>query len=87
MEFGVIGILALFADVYVILKIAQNLASDAGKALWIGIIILLPMLGIIAWYLIAWRAPGNRCGFYPDIQANTTAGPLKPIPLMLLNCR
>ncbi len=52
MEFGVIGILVLIADVYAILKIAQSSASDARKALWIAIVILLPMLGVITWYLM-----------------------------------
>ncbi|MBT6211431.1 MAG: PLDc_N domain-containing protein [Woeseia sp.] len=52
MEFGVIGILVLIADVYAILKIAQSSTGDARKALWITVVILLPMLGVIAWYLM-----------------------------------
>lgn len=51
MEVGVIGILVLIADVYAVLKIAQSTASDGKKAIWIAIVILLPMLGVIAWYL------------------------------------
>jgi len=51
-ELGVIGILILIADVYAILKIAQSGASDARKALWIAMVILLPILGVIAWYLL-----------------------------------
>ena len=52
MEIGVIGILVLIADVYAILKIAQSAAGDGKKALWIAIVILLPILGVIAWYLM-----------------------------------
>jgi len=52
MEFGVIGILVLIADVYAILKITQSSTGDARKALWIAMVILLPMLGVIAWYLM-----------------------------------
>ncbi|MDE0754434.1 MAG: hypothetical protein OSB26_07270 [Woeseiaceae bacterium] len=48
MEFGVIGILVLIADVYAILKIAQSSTGDARKALWIAMVILLSMLGVIA---------------------------------------
>jgi len=52
MEVGVIGILVLIADVYAVLKIAQSSASDGKKAIWIAVVILLPMLGVIAWYLM-----------------------------------
>ena len=52
MEFGIIGILVLIADVYAIMKIAQSSATDTRKAIWIAIVILLPMLGVIAWYLM-----------------------------------
>ncbi len=52
MEVGVIGILVLIADVYAIMKIAQSSAGDGKKAVWIAIVILLPMLGVIAWYLL-----------------------------------
>ncbi len=52
MEVGVIGILVLIADVYAILKIAQSSTSDGKKAIWIAVVVLLPMLGVIAWYLM-----------------------------------
>ncbi|MGI9203869.1 MAG: PLD nuclease N-terminal domain-containing protein [Woeseiaceae bacterium] len=52
MEVGVIGILVLIADVYAVLKIAKSSSSDGKKALWIAVVILLPMLGVIAWYLL-----------------------------------
>lgn len=52
MEIGVIGILVLIADVYAVLKIAKSSSSDGRKAIWIAVVILLPMLGVIAWYLL-----------------------------------
>lgn len=52
MEVGVIGILVLIADVYAILKIAKSPTSDGKKAIWIAVVILLPMIGVIAWYLM-----------------------------------
>lgn len=52
MEFGLFGVLVLIADIYAILKIAQSSASDGKKALWIAIVILLPLLGVIAWYFL-----------------------------------
>ena len=47
-----LGVLVLFADIYAVLKIAQSGASDGRKVLWIGIVILLPVIGLVIWYLI-----------------------------------
>ena len=49
---GLLGLIILVADVYVILKIAQSSASDGKKALWIAVVIVLPVLGIVVWYLM-----------------------------------
>ncbi len=48
---GILGILILIADIYAILKIAKSSASDGKKALWIAIVLVLPILGLIIWYL------------------------------------
>jgi hypothetical protein len=48
---GIFGILILIADVYAILQIAQSAASTGKKALWIVLVILLPVLGLILWFL------------------------------------
>ncbi len=52
MEFGLIGLLVLVADIYAVLKIAQSAASDGKKALWIAIVIVFPIGGVIIWYLL-----------------------------------
>ena len=49
---GIIGILVLIADIYAILKIAESSASTGKKALWIAMVLLMPVLGVIIWYLI-----------------------------------
>ncbi|MEX2122317.1 MAG: PLD nuclease N-terminal domain-containing protein [Woeseia sp.] len=49
---GLFGVLVLIADVYAILQIAQSAASTGRKTLWIVLVILLPVLGVILWYLI-----------------------------------
>ena len=49
---GLLGILVLIADIYAILKIVKSSASDGKKALWIAIVIVLPVLGVIIWYLM-----------------------------------
>jgi hypothetical protein len=49
---GFFGILVLIADVYAILQIAGSAASTAKKTLWIVLVVLLPLVGFILWFLI-----------------------------------
>jgi succinate dehydrogenase/fumarate reductase cytochrome b subunit len=49
---GILGVLILIADIYAILKIVKSSASDGKKALWIAIVLVLPVLGVIIWYLM-----------------------------------
>ena len=49
---GLLGFIILVADVYAVLKITQSPASTGKKALWIAIVVVLPVLGLIAWYLM-----------------------------------
>lgn len=52
MEFtGILGILIFIADIYAILQIAQSSADTGRKALWIALVLLLPVVGLIIWYL------------------------------------
>jgi len=55
---GVLGFLILVADVYAVLQIAQSAAGNGKKALWIAIVIVLPIVGLIAWYVLGPR-PGR----------------------------
>jgi hypothetical protein len=54
---GIFGALILLADIYAILKIAQSSATTGAKALWICVVILLPLLGLIAWFFLG---PGGQ---------------------------
>ena len=47
---GILGLVVLVLDVYAILKIAQSSAATGAKALWIVVVLLLPVIGVIAWY-------------------------------------
>ncbi len=49
---GILGILILIADIYAILKIAESPASTGNKALWIALVVLLPIVGLIIWFLL-----------------------------------
>ena len=48
---GLFGLLLLVLDVYAIVKIAGSHAETAAKVLWIVVILLLPLLGLILWFL------------------------------------
>ncbi|MDH4047320.1 MAG: PLD nuclease N-terminal domain-containing protein [Gammaproteobacteria bacterium] len=48
---GILGVLILLADVYAILQIAGSSAENGKKALWIVLVLLLPIIGVIIWYL------------------------------------
>ena len=48
---GVLGFVILVLDIYAILQIAQTTVSNGKKALWIAIVLVLPVLGLILWYL------------------------------------
>lgn len=49
---GLFGLLVLIADVYAIVKTVQSSASTGTKVLWIVLILLLPILGLILWFLL-----------------------------------
>ncbi len=44
------GILILIADVWAILNIFQSSSSSLKNALWIVLVLILPLLGVIIWY-------------------------------------
>jgi hypothetical protein len=48
---GLFGLLLLIADVYAIVKTVQSSASTGSKVIWIVVILLLPLVGLIAWFL------------------------------------
>jgi len=54
---GILSVLILFADIYAILKIFQSSAGNGVKAAWIVAVLLLPVLGLIVWFLFG---PGNK---------------------------
>jgi succinate dehydrogenase/fumarate reductase cytochrome b subunit len=47
---GILGVLVLIADVWAILNIFQSASSTGSKALWITLVLVLPLLGVIIWY-------------------------------------
>ena len=54
---GILGLLILAGDVWAIINIFQSSASNEKKALWIVLVVLLPLVGLILWYFLGPR-PG-----------------------------
>ncbi len=53
--FGLIGLLIFIADIWAILNIAQSSSENLKKAIWIVIIVFLPVLGLVLWFLFGPR--------------------------------
>jgi hypothetical protein len=52
---GIWGLLVLIADVWAIVTIIQSGATTEAKVLWVVVVVLLPVLGVILWYLLGSR--------------------------------
>jgi hypothetical protein len=54
---GILGLILLLADIFAIIKIAQSSASTGLKIVWIAIVLILPLIGLIIWFLMG---PGDK---------------------------
>lgn len=52
---GILGVLILAGDIWAIINIFQSSASNEKKLLWILVVVLLPLLGLILWFLLGPR--------------------------------
>ncbi|WP_296806472.1 PLDc N-terminal domain-containing protein [Thiocapsa sp.] len=48
---GILGLIHLILTIYAIVKIVGSSAGTGSKVLWIVLVILLPVLGLILWFL------------------------------------
>jgi hypothetical protein len=53
---GILGLLILAIDVWAIVTIIQSGAATGAKVLWIVLILLLPVVGVILWFLLGPRS-------------------------------
>jgi hypothetical protein len=53
---GLIGLLVLIADVWAILNIVGSPASLVVRAIWVVVILALPVLGLLVWLVAGPRA-------------------------------
>ena len=49
---GLLGLILLVLDVFAIVKTIGSGASTGTKVLWVVVILLLPLLGLILWWLL-----------------------------------
>lgn len=48
---GILGLLILIADIWAILNIAQSRVETVNKLIWIVLILVLPVLGLLIWWI------------------------------------
>lgn len=60
MEYGLLGILVLIADIYAIYNILTSGASVLAKVLWTALVIILPVVGFIVWLIAGPRGGSVR---------------------------
>ncbi|MDT8322311.1 MAG: PLDc N-terminal domain-containing protein [Xanthomonadales bacterium] len=51
-EVGVLGLIVLILDIWAILKTIGSSASTGTKVLWVVLILILPVIGLILWFLL-----------------------------------
>lgn len=49
---GLFGLIILILNVWAIIRIVQSGASTGTKVLWTVLVLLLPVIGLIFWYLM-----------------------------------
>ena len=54
---GILGLVVLIADIWAIVKTFESPSSTGAKVLWIVLILVLPVLGLIIWFIAGPRSP------------------------------
>jgi hypothetical protein len=58
---GLFGLLVLIGDIWAIIHIVQSRSSPGGKALWVVLVLVLPLLGLVIWFFAGPRS-GSSAG-------------------------
>ena len=48
---GIFGLILLVADIWAIVNVFQSRTSTGKKVLWIVLVLVLPLIGLILWFL------------------------------------
>jgi len=51
MAYGILGLIVLILDIIVIMKVMGSGATPGMKILWVLLILLLPVVGLLVWWL------------------------------------
>jgi len=54
---GILGVIVLILDIFAIFKIAQSSESTGKKILWALLVIILPIIGLVIWFI---AGPGDK---------------------------
>ncbi|MGQ7848102.1 PLD nuclease N-terminal domain-containing protein [Granulosicoccus sp. 3-233] len=49
---GILGFIIFVLDIYAIIKIVGSTASTLKKLIWVLIVVFLPVVGLIAWFIL-----------------------------------
>lgn len=59
---GFFGLLVLIADIWAIVNVFQSNATTGKKVLWIVLVLVLPVVGFIIWFLAGPRGGSSGAG-------------------------
>lgn len=54
---GFFGLIILILDIWAIINVVNSNASTGSKVLWVLLILFLPVVGLIAWFLLGPKKP------------------------------
>lgn len=54
---GLLGLVILIADIWAIINVMGSSEDSTKKLIWVVAILLLPIIGVIAWFFMGPRAP------------------------------
>ncbi len=57
MIYDIVGIITLLLVIWALIGILQSSASPVEKLIWVIVILVLPLIGFVLWYLIG---PGSK---------------------------
>ncbi len=52
MSYGIVGIIILVLDIIAIMNVLQSGMEPVMKLVWILVILAMPLIGLLLWYLI-----------------------------------
>lgn len=56
MEYGIVGLIILILDIFAVVTILGSGAPVGNKVLWIVLIVVLPVIGFVLWWLLGRKA-------------------------------